>query len=672
MDRQPAPVCPVPTELKADEMQPGGFDGVDMLVMVDNSGSMIQEQAILSTSFFPLVNALANPLANWPYPAAEELRLAVVTSSMGFSSNGVNNDAFWPGDVPAACAGYGDNGVFQGITAANVAITNDIIPCDASNAQCPAGWTCTNIVAETGIGTCNDGGAGTTVTCPTLATPWAETATAAPNAAFATQASCLAQQGTGGCGFEQQLASVATALARDPSVEFIHDSHLLALLLVTDEEDCSMEDGEGLFAMPEVADQAAKKVNIACGENPEYLFAPSYFYDSFIAAKSPNGVVFAAIAGVPYQGAGATACQGPGDTLGSCLEQPEMQLVQEELTAGWFYVPACTRTEGATEVTRAYPGRRYVDLANNNFGNMSYLYSICNADWSPAMTDIARLIAAQMAGTCYKKPLDWDPVNKVAKCNVVVEYTNEGESCDPIYDVDGESPEPIIKKETSSEGEETILMYCPIPKLASEQDCSQQTDTQLADIAGGFGWYYCENMGVENFSEACSDGIDNDGDDAIDCDDSDCADCSPCPGATGNNCSQTCKYVVMLTEAAKNAVAGRQVMVQCLQQFAFEDRNCQEDTQASCSDSRDNDGNGIWDCANEADGATDADGEKGHQADPNCCPMVQIPGGTCDLAPQGVQDTWQDVCPESDSVPYTNGYPDACWEAASRLGCTLP
>jgi hypothetical protein len=113
------------------------------------------------------------------------------------------------------------------------------------------------------------------------------------------------------------------------------------------------------------------------------------------------------------------------------------------------------------------------------------------------------------------------------------------------------------------------------------------------------------------------------------------------------------------------------VAVQCLRRFSFEDRNCQENTRSSCTDSEDNDGNGIWDCTGEAEGSTDVDGEKGHQADPNCCPMVGENGSTCDLEPAGVGETWDEICP-SGEVPYTDGYPDACREAASRLGCTLP
>jgi hypothetical protein len=677
----------VPTELKADNMQPGGFDGVDLLVMVDDSSSMQQEQTILATSFFPLVNSLANPIrtdfpeTNWPFPAAEALRLAVVTSNMGFSSgDGDENDEFWPDEIPSACVGTGDNGKFKDIDAASVTIQSGVIPCDESASQCPSGWTCEGIGADTGVGVCTS--ASTSVSCPDLSTAWAETSEDDPNASFAIQAACLADQGTTGCGFEQQLASVARALTREDQEAFIVPSHLLTILIVSDEEDCSMEDGEGLFAQPEVADDF-NKWNVACGENPTFLFDPGEFYQTFIDKKGAGGVVFAVIAGVPYEEQdpeGAAACQGLGNELGDCLGQVAMQLDMEQPSGTtWYYHPACTRSVDSVEVTKAYPGRRYVDLAVNNFGNMSYVYSICNDDWSPAMADIARIIAAQMAGTCYEKPLDWDPALKVAKCNVVLEYVNEGEECPDVF---GDDAEPIVKKETDDDGEEKVYMYCPIPKIPYEQNCNDPD--QVAISEDEFGWYYCENLTDENFSEACSDGIDNDSDDGepgggIDCEDDECSDCVPCADIQGSGCSQTCKYKVELTEAANNTVGTRQVAVQCLQQFSFEDRNCQEDSRAACTDSLDNDGNGIWDCSFEAEGSTDQSGEKGHNADPNCCPMVMGDDNECDLEPEGVTQLWEDNCPESE-VDYDDpgdpndhpDYPSACEAAASRLGCTLP
>ena len=414
MDRQPAPVCPVPTELKQDEMQAGGFDGVDLLVVIDDSSSMMQEQAILATSFFPLVNSLAYPIhtdfqeTNWPYQAAEELRLAVVTSNMGFSSSGDDNDDEWPGTMVDSCSGLGDNGEFQTSVPASVAITNNLIPCDETSAQCPAGWTCQGMEDDDstpGQGVCNDGTANPSgdVNCPDLGASWAETTDELVDPEFTIKAACLAKQGTAGCGFEQQLQSAATSLVVGDQPEFIHESHLLAILVVSDEEDCSMQDGPGLFSEDEVSNQSAKKVNLACGNHPQYLYAPSDFYDAFVDAKYPGGVVFAALVGVPYgDQPGASECQGRGDQLGDCLEQEEMMLEEEQPGAPedltWFFRPACERyVDGDSDpVTKAYPGRRYVELAHDSFGEDSFIYSICNEDWSPAIAMINEMIISRL------------------------------------------------------------------------------------------------------------------------------------------------------------------------------------------------------------------------------------------------------------------------------------
>jgi hypothetical protein len=304
--------------------------------------------------------------------------------------------------VPA-CQGFGDNGHFQEINVADVEITNDLIPCDESAAQCPEGWSCANI-DEYGVGACN--GTDTTVDCPELAPDWAETTLADPNPEIAPQAACLAMQGASGCGFEQQLQSAATALVVGDQESFLHPTHLLAILMVSDEEDCSMEfayiDGEdkGLFEEDEVADNT--KLNIACGKHPEDLLPTSHFYDAFVAAKgSPAAVVFAAVVGVPYEEqdpTGAALCQGRGDQLGGCLDQESMHLVEtyDEMEDAYFFQFACTRGPEGDEVTEAIPGRRYVELANQYFGNRSFVYSICNADWSPAVVMINDMIISRL------------------------------------------------------------------------------------------------------------------------------------------------------------------------------------------------------------------------------------------------------------------------------------
>ena len=379
------------TDTDTDSDSDADLTAVDLLVVVDDSSSMDQEQAILSNGLYGFVGSLLNPLPTAELEAIDDLRIGVVTSDMGFSSAGTNNDEFWPGVIPEMCEGFGDDGAFQAMDVTSVELTNDLMPCDESAAQCPPGWTCQSL-DDDGVGVCHTGG-DNTLGCPSLSAPWVETTPGNPDPNLAARTACLAMQGTGGCGFEQQLASAATALQRDDQSDFVRDRALLAVLVVSDEEDCSMEDGEGLFGEEEIQNQADKKVNIACGNHPKYLYTTSDFYDLYASIKPEGAVFFAAIVGVPFgDQPGAIECQGFGDEIGDCLVQDEMDLVAEQIAGTWYFTPACTRTEGPVEVTRAYPGRRYVQLANENFEGMSYVYSICNADWSPAFEAIGTRI----------------------------------------------------------------------------------------------------------------------------------------------------------------------------------------------------------------------------------------------------------------------------------------
>ena len=113
--------------------------------------------------------------------------------------------------------------------------------------------------------------------------------------------------------------------------------------------------------------------------------------------------------------------------------------------------------------------------------------------------------------------------------------------------------------------------------------------------------------------------------------------------------------MVQLTAPAEEESMHRSISVQCLQQFSFEDENCQEDSQKACEDGLDNDGNGIWDCDAVS---VDDDKDNPHMADPNCCPMIKE-GASC-------KKVNTDYCGGGDANNI-----DACKAHASLLGCNL-
>jgi hypothetical protein len=455
----------------------GSFSGVDVLVVVDNSGSMKEEQEILATSIFPLVNALTDPLPGWPHDAIDDMRVAVVSSDMGmqWGGNPYEYGDGWPGDIPTGCGAVGDNGYFETYgSGKTISLQHDAIPCSEGAAQCPTDWIC--LISDGDVGTCQAPGEdGTNQPCPEMGSTWAET----PDDELAFQVACLSALGTNGCGFEQQLQAAAVALHREDQQDFVREGALLVVIEVSDEEDCSIE-SQQLFAVDEIQNLADGRVNIACGNHPEYLYEASHFAERLLAAKDdqPGSVVFAAIAGVPID----DACEGSGDQISECLDHPDMELDVIQENDAYFFEPACTRWVGDEAVTKARPGRRFVELVQM-FGDSGYAASICNEDWRPAAEDIASMIASRLEGSCFPRQLPWDAAASKSTCQLFVTYKDLTE-CPIPTDPDAVPIEETITDDSS----ETQLLHCPLERLAAPLDC-EAVDPGF----DGMGWYYCEN-----------------------------------------------------------------------------------------------------------------------------------------------------------------------------------
>lgn len=710
------PVCPVPTELKKSDPAVGKYDGVDILLVIDNSGSMSEEQQMLSTSLFPLINSLTNPLPGWPYDANSNIRIAVTTSDLGVSYDGkiyagADNETLFANER-VRCFDDGDGAEFV----SQYRIGNDIqirdggIPCgtrDGDN-QCPSGWTCENVDAH-GVGTCTAPGGELTVLCPRSPGESDISFIESTVDDKATVIACLAQTGTTGCNYEQQLMAgvqgLEKTLTQDGS-SFMRKSAVTAIIIVSDEEDCSLKSNEW-HQLEELSNTTA---NVACGRHPDLLFKISEIKDRIDAVRkeatgTSQGVVFAAIVGVPYNENGAlTECEGVGSGLGGCADiQPnvngggtmadpdEVERAVSATQTQTYYEYACTRTEMGVDVTKAYPGMRYVDLARK-YGDNGYIYSICHNDWTPAMEDIATLIAKELDGTCYAKRLAWDPKTETADCDLVFDYEYRVDEyatapkCPTDQGQVWESDEGELSKTSRQSSDGTSHAYwvrsCAVKKRPAPIHCqSLSSEAQFAysDI-DSFGWYYCENPGEDN-RVACSDNIDNDRDGLIDeADDS----CMYCSGNDMTQCKSDCPYNVSLTPGALRAMNdASDANIVCLQTYRFEDPNCTETTFASCNDGEDNDGNGAFDCWSYSKHEYENGQilaahhpEKGaRNADPNCCPMAVDEKGNC----QFLDESHNEVTPDKaawltscggDASPAA--FPDSCCEAAVQLSCRLP
>ena len=135
-----AGICPTPTELSQSVTQVTSFDGLDMLLVVDNSKSMAEEQQIFATSIYKLINTLTdNPDPTWQLPDVDNVRIGVVSSDMGLQY-GIGGAEL---SNPPLCTSDGDDGRFQSAPE-SVILSAGEIPCaldpedpTGESSQCP-------------------------------------------------------------------------------------------------------------------------------------------------------------------------------------------------------------------------------------------------------------------------------------------------------------------------------------------------------------------------------------------------------------------------------------------------------------------------------------------------------------------------------------------------------
>ena len=175
---------------------------VDVLLMVDNSSSMIEMQQKLYAQLPLFIQSLQS------LPTPPNLHLAVVSSDMGA-----------PGDSTASigCTAVGDQGEFQ---------------------SQPRG-TCTATTLTAGATFISDVNMMPNYTDP-----------------LASVLQCIALLGDKGCGFEHQLASIDRALGADgqgpaPSTnaDFLRPNAYLVIVILTNEDDCSAPANTELYSL---------------------------------------------------------------------------------------------------------------------------------------------------------------------------------------------------------------------------------------------------------------------------------------------------------------------------------------------------------------------------------------------------------------------------------------
>ncbi len=341
---------------------------LDILFMIDNSSSMRPSQDNLLRNFPAFMEVLTGLPGGLP-----DVHIAVVSSDLGAGSG-----------LTSSCGGNGDEGLFQASARGS---------CDTTLTDGARFISYANGVANY---------------------------TAPIEQVF----TCVAALGDTGCGFEQPLLSVAYALgavapgAPEANAGFLREEAYLAIILITNEDDCSgphgsrsdiFGDREGKLAstlgppqgyrcnefghrcgsplappprLPPGGDVTARVTLDGCvpAEDDEMLIPVASFAAAIKGLKPDPGnqILVAAITGptTPYTVSWNTAPTAD--------------------TGPW---PAIEHSCEAPDHSYADPAIRISDWVKQ-FGRNGVLQSICDDSFRPAMTRIAEAIGRVIRPKC--------------------------------------------------------------------------------------------------------------------------------------------------------------------------------------------------------------------------------------------------------------------------------
>jgi hypothetical protein len=352
-------------------------DSVDLLFMVDNSNSMREEQILLAEQFPRFVRTLTtgdvDDDGTQDFPSPASLHVGVISSDMGTGNYSVGG----------VCeAGAGDDGRLRreqgtdpGLSGCGDAYP---LPSDAPFLTFRPGETEQNV------------------------------------SEFARDFECIARLGTGGCGFEHQLeASLKAVTPSDSSIEFGNDTtghadganagflregSLFALVMVTDEDDCSAADPE-LFNPNSSNPSYPGDLGLRCFEYPGALHPVSRYVDGLLATRDdPRQLVFSVIAGVPED----LLVGDPSPT--DYRDMLEAERMQKRIAPDnpSRLETSCTGTIPGKDETSgvAYPPRRIVQTARGleQRGAHTQVSSVCSFDLSRALDPVFERLQGLQGG----------------------------------------------------------------------------------------------------------------------------------------------------------------------------------------------------------------------------------------------------------------------------------
>lgn len=281
---------------------------------------------------------------------------------------------------------------------------------------------------------------------------------------------CIAALGTGGCGFEQQLEAARRALrgcgppkyACEVNPGFIRKDAFLAIVFITDEDDCSAKkpqlfdpSQQGLtdplgpltsFRCTEFGIQCDKNgrqpgIRKGCVPGFDWLEKIETYSTEFAALKAPGRVIMFAIAGPvePFE----VGVEGANPVLKASCQ-----------STNGIAVPAVR----IKALVNAFGERGHFNKGIDA-GGKSVEVNSCSADYSPAMRLLGEVIVASLGGQCISAP----PLTKNSGIACVAgEQLGNGVTCKAscLEKVDCQVTE--VVNQGSAQEQRTVVEKCPL------------------------------------------------------------------------------------------------------------------------------------------------------------------------------------------------------------------
>lgn len=322
-----------------------GRKNLDLLFVIDNSGSMKEEQDSLRQNFRAIVDKLEAIEGGLP-----NIHIAVVTSDLGTNTA---DGALGVAQAGSGCSGRGDDGVLRALpNGARFIIDED----DGRGGR-----------------TRNYGGS--------LEDTFA----------------AIANVGTGGCGIEQHLGAMTRALdpANLPNAGFLRDEALLAVVVIADEDDCTLANG-GLFGQHDP--------DLACTVDAITCDAPLAGAGEYAGCR-PNPTPRFVDGYAEYAWALKGLKADPRDVIVAGIVGPTSETITLEATR---VAPTCTY-QGPSGAQHAEAALRTTAFLAQ-FPDRSIAATICDGDLTPAFVQVSELLVSVLGDTCFEGEVaDLDP-----------------------------------------------------------------------------------------------------------------------------------------------------------------------------------------------------------------------------------------------------------------------